>query len=274
MLAMTYSDSNTLAQCAQRLSLAAQLPVQLVASIDSTNNALLEEAAYLPIHSRPPRALMALHQTAGRGRRGRDWSNAEQATKTPMSPAFLASLGTRTLALLPTMGLLPLHIGVAVVEQLQAWGCAAQLKWPNDIVIQTPQGSAKLGGILVETRTVDGYTAVVLGMGLNWHSAPHFIDRQTACVAPLAHPAPDSETVAAALLAAMHLAWQRTVEQLPCNFAPHDALYGQTINAHNSDGSVVEGIAQGINPHGHLGMRTSTGLTWLHSGEVSMRAAL
>lgn len=271
---MLDSDSNALALCAQRLSLAAQLPVQLLASIDSTNSALLQDAAYLPIHSRPPRALMALHQTAGRGRRGRDWLNTTHTAPSSVAPAFMASLGVRTLALLPTLGLLPLHIGVAVVEQLHAWGCAAQLKWPNDIVIQTPQGSAKLGGILVETRNIDGYNAVVLGMGLNWHSAPPLSDRLAACAAPLAPAAPDGEAVSAALLAAMHLAWQRTVEQLPCNFAPYDALYGQTINAHSSDGSVLEGIAQGINAHGHLALYTDTGkaLTWLHSGEVSVRA--
>ncbi len=273
MLAMT--DTNTLALCAQRLSLAAQLPVQLVASIASTNSALLEEAAFLPIHSRPPRALMALSQTAGRGRRGRDWlTSSEPRTDHAIAPAFMASLGIRTQALLPTLGMLPLQIGVAVVEQLQAWGCAAQLKWPNDIVIQTAQGSAKLGGILVETRSIEGYNAVVLGMGLNWHSAPSLADRHTACVAPFAHTAPNSEAVSAALLAAMHMAWQRTVEQLPCNFAPHDALYGHAVHAYNSDGSMLEGIAKGINAHGHLGVQSAAGMVWLHSGEVSVRAAV
>jgi BirA family transcriptional regulator, biotin operon repressor / biotin---[acetyl-CoA-carboxylase] ligase len=249
----------------QRLARAAGLPVQLVASIASTNTALLADAAQLPEHPQRPCALVALSQTAGRGRRGRSWQTAVPAQ------AFLASLGVRSATALPSMGLLPLHIGVAVVEQLRAWGCAARLKWPNDVVIDTPQGSAKLGGILVESRSIDDQTAMVMGMGLNWHSAPLLGDRLTAFVAAQMDTPIDDITACAALLAAMQLGWERTMAQLPCAFAAVDALYGQTITWRDSNHDDQQGVARGINDAGHLGVQTATGLVWLHSGEVSIK---
>ncbi len=262
---------------AQRLSRAAGLPVQLVASIDSTNTALLSAAADLPLHPQAACGLVALSQTAGRGRRGRGWSTASgQSHSQAQAPAFIASLGVRTAAALPLLGLLPLHIGVAVASQLRQWGCAAQLKWPNDLVLDTAQGSAKLGGILVETRSVQGQpeiVAVVMGMGLNWHSAPALADRLTDCVAPYAINAPDPTQACAALLAAMQLGWERTMAGAACEFAPFDALHGQMLSWHSSPDQAQQGRAQGINALGHLAVQTTSGLQWLHSGEVSVKVA-
>jgi biotin-(acetyl-CoA carboxylase) ligase len=206
-----------------------------------------------------------------------------------------------------------LHVGVAVVQLLNHWGCAAQLKWPNDIVIASPLQPksalasslatapapspqlthlqhAKLAGILVETRKLDAHTtAVVVGLGLNWHSAPALADRPTSCVSAHWQPgaaAPTSEQCCTALISAMALAWQRCVEQQPCDFAAHDALRGQTITVlseHTNEqaGEPInpllnqQGVAQGINAQGHLGVLLSSGQTvWLHSGEVSIRQAV
>jgi biotin-[acetyl-CoA-carboxylase] ligase BirA-like protein len=263
-------NSSALAQYAQQLSLAAHLPVHLVASVASTNTALLADAFALPMHPQAPTALMALEQTAGRGRMGRAWSNSI-TTNAHAAPAFMASIGVRTSALLSSLALLPLHIGAAVAEQLCAWGCPAQLKWPNDLVIDTPQGSAKLGGILVESRSIDGALALVMGLGLNWHSAPVLGDKLTACAAPFARAAPDALGITAALLRAMQLAWQRTISLEPCDFARYDALLGKPVTAHQQQGSVIHGIAQGINAKGHLAIQTQGGVVWLHSGEVSIR---
>jgi BirA family biotin operon repressor/biotin-[acetyl-CoA-carboxylase] ligase len=266
-----FADSQTLLQQAQGLSQATQMPVQLAASIDSSNTALLNSAADLPLHPQPPCALVALEQTAGRGRRGREWLSHALASNAP-APAFLATLGVRSHFLLPSLGLLPLHMGVAVAQQLQAWGCPAQLKWPNDLVIQTPQGSAKLGGILVETRSVDATSAVIMGMGMNWHSAPALPDRLTTFAAQYVNSAPDSLAVCAALLNAMHTGWQRTVAQIPCDFGRFDALYGLNVQARDFQGNEIFGVAKGIDAAGHLGLQTTAGMHWLHSGEVSVRA--
>lgn len=272
-----------------QLSLLACLPVQLVATLESTNQALLDSAANLPLHPQVPCALMALVQSAGRGRRGRSWAVAHSSEPNAVKyPAFLASLGVRCTLPLQALGLLPLHVGIAVVQQLNQWGCAAQLKWPNDIVIATAQGSAKLGGILVETRNLNaGEHAAVIGMGLNWHSAPALADKLTACVIEhlnnhngkpnlQAIQPPEILPASAALLAAMAVAWQRCTDSttdFASQFAAVDALYGLEITALDATGTVQHGIAKGVNKQGHLGLllNNSGQLIWLHSGEVSVR---
>jgi BirA family transcriptional regulator, biotin operon repressor / biotin---[acetyl-CoA-carboxylase] ligase len=101
-------------------------------------------ARRLPVGS----AVVADHQTAGRGRRGRAW-------EAPAGTALLASF------VLPFHPLGSLAAGVAAAE-----ACAAgvRLKWPNDLLL----GGAKVGGILVEVADV----RAIVGVGLNLTAAP------------------------------------------------------------------------------------------------------
>lgn len=93
-------------------------------------------------------AVLADHQTAGRGRRDRAW-------EAPPGTALLASF------VLPFRPLASLAAGVAAAE---ACGPGVRLKWPNDLLLD----GAKLGGILVEV--VDG--RAVVGIGINLTAAP------------------------------------------------------------------------------------------------------
>jgi BirA family biotin operon repressor/biotin-[acetyl-CoA-carboxylase] ligase len=91
-------------------------------------------------------------QTAGRGRLGRGWS-------APAGTALLCSVllrppSERVVAELSLVG------GVAVAEAVeQATNLSAQIKWPNDVLVNR----RKVAGVLAEAD-VD---AVVLGIGLN-----------------------------------------------------------------------------------------------------------
>jgi BirA family biotin operon repressor/biotin-[acetyl-CoA-carboxylase] ligase len=94
-------------------------------------------------------------QTAGRGRQGRRWI-------APAGSSLLASLLLREVP-----PLLPLIAAVAVCDVV---GASARIKWPNDVVLETPAagegaGLAKLGGILIEGRSQSSWA--VLGIGLN-----------------------------------------------------------------------------------------------------------
>jgi BirA family transcriptional regulator, biotin operon repressor / biotin---[acetyl-CoA-carboxylase] ligase len=136
-----------------------------------------DRARELAIAGAPHGTLVtASAQTAGRGRQGRRWW-------APPDSALLASLVLRSP---PT--LLPLIAAVAVCDIA---GPDAQIKWPNDIVIDRaraprsflgargsdrgghltkgpsppPAPLAKLAGILVEGRPQEGWA--VLGIGLN-----------------------------------------------------------------------------------------------------------
>ena len=91
-------------------------------------------------------------QTAGRGRIGRTW-------EAPAGTAILCSLllrppAGRRAAELSLLG------GLAAAEAVEhATGLAAQIKWPNDVMLNR----RKVGGVLAETAG----DAVVLGIGLN-----------------------------------------------------------------------------------------------------------
>ena len=101
---------------------------------DSTN----ERARELAGGGAPHGTLVtAAEQTAGRGRHGRRWS-------APAGSSLLMSLVLRWPAARRSPELLPLAGAVAVCEVA---GEAAQIKWPNDIVLDAPPGLAKLAGV-------------------------------------------------------------------------------------------------------------------------------
>jgi BirA family biotin operon repressor/biotin-[acetyl-CoA-carboxylase] ligase len=123
--------------------------------LESTNRHLLAQ--------RPPalgkaRIAIAEYQSAGRGRRGRQWlmppgsgialSVSWAFQRTPSDFAAF-SLAVGTMARRAIIDVTGLDIG---------------LKWPNDLIVD----SGKLGGILVElARLEDGTCHVVAGIGIN-----------------------------------------------------------------------------------------------------------
>jgi BirA family biotin operon repressor/biotin-[acetyl-CoA-carboxylase] ligase len=91
-------------------------------------------------------------QTGGRGRLGRTW-------EAPPGTAILCSL-----LLKPPQGHNPPELslvgGLAVAETVeQATGLAAQIKWPNDVMLNR----RKVAGVLAEVAD----EAIALGIGLN-----------------------------------------------------------------------------------------------------------
>jgi BirA family biotin operon repressor/biotin-[acetyl-CoA-carboxylase] ligase len=96
--------------------------------------------------------LLALEQTAGRGRRGAAWFAAPAE-----SLAF--SILVRPTAPKSLWPRLALATGLAVAEAVESFGIAAGIKWPNDVWI----GRRKAAGILVEA----GADFAIVGIGLN-----------------------------------------------------------------------------------------------------------
>ncbi len=109
----------------------------------------------------------ALEQTAGRGRRGRQWSS--------QYGNLAASLYLQLPPEVTEPGLLGFVAGVSLAGSIEALlgnvGSAAEinLKWPNDVLAN----GDKLVGILLEAeRLKNGNLAVVVGMGVNVVAAP------------------------------------------------------------------------------------------------------
>lgn len=131
-----------------------------VAETGSTNRDLLDLAAGAASDGT---VLVADHQTSGRGRLDRSWH-------APPGGSLLVSVLFRLGLPVADSHLLTTAVGVSAVEACRnLTPVAAQLKWPNDVVVDLGgAGVRKLGGILAES-TVEGgeVAAIVVGLGLN-----------------------------------------------------------------------------------------------------------
>ena len=116
---------------------------------------------------------IADEQRAGRGRGGRAWV-------APPTAALLLSLGFRPSWLEPDRAWrLAATASLAMVDAAEAIAGlshgAIRLKWPNDLVVERPAGTArKIAGVLGETQglgTADPRVVVGLGINVDWSAA-------------------------------------------------------------------------------------------------------
>lgn len=123
--------------------------------IDSTNRYLVERSQNNALSGS---VCFAEYQTAGKGRRGRQWVS-------PYGCNIYLSILWRFQRGPAAISGLSLAIGVAVIRALKQHQINdVGLKWPNDIYSQ----GKKLGGILVEVSgETDGPCSAVIGLGLN-----------------------------------------------------------------------------------------------------------
>ncbi|MDP1969060.1 MAG: biotin--[acetyl-CoA-carboxylase] ligase [Burkholderiaceae bacterium] len=247
---------------AQEVTSVGAIPFERIAQIDSTNSELMRRARAGRIE---PVLLAATHQTAGRGRMGRDWLSSA-------GDSLTFSLGLQ-LAPMDWAGL-SLAVGVSVAESLDPGGHAGvQLKWPNDLWLR----ERKLGGILVETASHAGLPGryVVIGVGLNIAPRP----AAGASVAPAwlreIEPAVDAEAalqrIAGPLVQAV-LDFERLgfAAFLP-RFAARDLLRGRTVTVSQGIHGTLQGLAAGVAEDGALLVHTPDGMKHIHSSEVSVR---
>jgi BirA family biotin operon repressor/biotin-[acetyl-CoA-carboxylase] ligase len=126
------------------------LRVKVFDATASTNSVAAEYARNPDNHGL---AVLAEHQTAGRGRGGHRWLSAR-------GDSLLVSIVLTRCGLAPE--LLSLTVAVAVAETI---GPAARIKWPNDVLLS----GRKVAGILVETTGFGSHRAAVVGIGINCH---------------------------------------------------------------------------------------------------------
>ncbi len=100
-------------------------------------------------------------QTSGRGRRDRKWNSIEKC----YAGSWIVAEDTEV-----NPGLLQLSGGLAVIKSIQS--DRLKLKWPNDILID----ERKLCGVLVEGKSSQDSTKVVLGIGINLQASNKVID--------------------------------------------------------------------------------------------------
>ncbi|HET9990336.1 MAG TPA: biotin--[acetyl-CoA-carboxylase] ligase [Kofleriaceae bacterium] len=130
-------------------------------SCASTND---EAARYARAGASHGTLVIAERQEAGRGREGRSWAS-------PSGGLYLSAVMRPPLPLADVPPI-TLAIGIAVCDAARAFGAAAALKWPNDVLV----GTKKLAGILVETQSQGGrLDSVIVGVGVNLAIVPEAV---------------------------------------------------------------------------------------------------
>lgn len=245
------------------------LGFELHQEIDSTNRALAGH------RHRHRHVVVAEHQYAGRGRRGRSWWS-------PPSSGVCLSFGFEFECGLQRLGPLSLAIGVTVAETLrEVTGLAIQLKWPNDLM----RDGKKLGGVLIEVQGTNPCQAII-GLGLNVQ-LPDSVYQSKAAVEDAAsgrgwtdlQSAQSYRPLRNRLVIELSTALDRACDAFDRHgFAAFalrwptlDALAGQAVRATLADGSTLEGEADGISGDGGLWLDTGSGRLELKAAEVSIR---
>lgn len=234
--------------------------------LESTNSDLMQKLSNGQTHAS---CVAANLQTKGRGRRGRHWQASLGASLT-FSLLWRFQCGASALSGLS------LAVGVALMRTLHGFGITqAQLKWPNDILINRE----KLAGILIELQgDMDGPSNAVIGVGINLNlpnSIKQQIDQPTTDLASVMTQAIDPNELLGTLL--KHLAHvlrdfeQNGFDDLRDEWTQHHTYHQQQVRILMPDDREVIGVVQGIAEDGVLLVETDNGLQRFNSGEISLR---
>jgi BirA family biotin operon repressor/biotin-[acetyl-CoA-carboxylase] ligase len=197
-------------------------------------------------------------QTAGRGRLGRSWE-APAGTAILCSVLLLPPSGPR----LPELSLVGGIAAAEVVEE--ATGLAAQIKWPNDVMLNR----RKVAGVLAEA-TGD---RLLLGIGLNVNQRRDELPQDARSPASSLYATDsvrrDRAPILASLLARLEDLYGRWREggfsAVFPELGSRDFLRGRrvTVNGEN-------GIAVGIDREGRLELQIDGRHRLVESGEISV----
>ncbi|PIT50142.1 biotin--[acetyl-CoA-carboxylase] ligase [Snodgrassella alvi] len=234
---------------------------RLLVQTTSTNTILLEQVRHLPADT-PPQICLAYEQTAGRGRQDKAWKNR-------IGECLMFSLSWSFLRPQAELGGLALVVALAVAQTLRELGVAAQIKWPNDLMLD----NSKLGGILIETiPRQKQQTTAVIGIGLNF-SIPDQIGTATAIQSLL--PQAQVTQIFQGILARLAQYLPRFNQNgLNPFLADYNSLHrdqGKMVHLLADGSSIAEGTVSGIAASGALLLQTASGERSFVTGEISLR---
>ncbi len=213
--------------------------------------------------------VVAEEQTAGRGRRGRDW-------RSPAGSNIYFTLLLRPEYTTDCASMVTLVMALAVREAVQEiCGTDVGIKWPNDVVV----GGKKVTGILTE-MSLEGMEIqhVVIGVGIN-------VKEQTF-PAEIADKATSLEEAAGKSVSRAALL-QKIMEHFEVDYEKFLQTKDLSLLKQGYNGALVNlgrevrvldpageygGTALGINEKGELLVRTADGsVKEVYAGEVSVR---
>jgi BirA family biotin operon repressor/biotin-[acetyl-CoA-carboxylase] ligase len=226
-----------------------EAPVRFEEVTGSTNDTALELAGA----GSPEWTLVATgHQTAGRGRLGRAWTDRPGRAlmfSIVLRPTFDSELG----------GLLPLLAGAAMAGAIaEVAALEVRCKWPNDLLLDR----GKVGGILVEASIErDRIHHAALGVGVNLEPP-----------GDVASAAGIGDADPAALLTAFLRRFRDGYARLPHGvvdaWSAVSATLGRDVRVDRLEGPAILGKAVAVDDRGALVVDTSDGRVAVTSGEI------
>lgn len=231
------------------------------ASTGSTNDDLAQEAR---LGERLPAVLVADHQTAGRGRLGRRWSDAATGPHAGGASLLVSfRLGAPVAYALDRTAAVSAAALLAASGTLAGSGAAVRAKWPNDLLIESGEVSGKVAGVLSEIVGGDP-PLVVVGLGLNVAEAP---PEPGAVSLAQAGGAATRDEILASLIDALpgYLADPKRARE---DLRDASATLGREVRVQRTDGTSIVGTAVDIDGSGRLVVAGDSGDVAIDAGDV------
>jgi len=242
--------------------------IQCLQEIDSTNR----YAAELELPQAGEFSLvLAEMQTAGKGRRGRQWVS-------PYAANIYMSVLWSLQRPLHEAGMLSPMLAISMLNALTELGVSGlSLKWPNDIYCH----NTKLAGLLIEcSGEISGGCKMVVGMGVNVFMSRFEniqIDQQWTDIHSQTQDWQYSRNDVAAKLVDNVVSGlvkfeSNSFENLVYAWSQWDIMKDKQVELHSAQ-SVKTGVARGIDSDGCLLLESSNGIEKISAGDVSLRAS-
>lgn len=250
--------------------------LEVLDTTKSTNTLLLQKASmneYSGNANTDTISVVAAElQTNGRGRRGQLWHSGLGDSLTfsllwhfQKGASFLSGLS--------------LAIGVAIIRTLKSSGIKdIALKWPNDVMSRYQ----KLAGILIELRGDSlGPTSAVIGVGMNLKLSDNIksnIDQEATDLFSINGITPDRNKLMAGLLNELIIVLRKFENQgfktFRNEWVQYHGFENKPVTLLLPDGSIQEGVVQGVTNDGSLLLKTLAGTRYFNGGNIKLRKVI
>lgn len=207
-------------------------------------------------------------QTAGRGRGDHGWHSGS-------GEGLYVSVLLRPQFAPAQLPLVPLAAGLAAANAIRSVASlTVDLRWPNDLLI----GPRKSGGILVEAHSEGNVVSfAVVGIGINVHqqSFPPMLSTPATSLDLEAGRRISRQRLLVSLLKslekeALALADKRAADEVLTRIAQASTwIRGRHVEVHGPQ--ACEGVTEGLDEHGFLLVRTSTGIVTVQTGGIRQK---
>jgi BirA family biotin operon repressor/biotin-[acetyl-CoA-carboxylase] ligase len=239
--------------------------IEVHSLIDSTNDYLMRR---LPNQITQGQVCLAEYQSAGRGRRGRQWVSPFG------SQIYLSMYWYLEQGLSEAMGLSLLSALAVSDAVLAISGVQVQLKWPNDVYID----GVKLAGILIDLEgqaLEPSHSVIGIGLNLNMpNNEAEKIDQRWTDLQSHSKIKIDRNALCAQLILCLYARLQQYqnegLTEMLDEWHSHDVYLNKPVKLITGE-RVTKGICRGINSHGALLLETNGQVKPIYGGEVSLR---